>query len=332
MNLGKKQEIIDGDPPAILQTLGSPAATTPSTTRTRAFSYRTPDLQIALNTSDSICGSTKHKSVHVVANPDAPITSALEEANETIERLRKELSTANDATRQLKEKMKGNEEGRDCWDTQKLINTIKDTEPSTENNNQEHNKLTFEESKEDHDKTERGKERRDGSNAAKLRDRDDENHSTRNDQHHDKLVVEETKQDGNLDLLLDEIVLIPQRVLTKDMVREKLELYYHTFTRHSSESQIVEMKKMRQSQEELDKRILEMENKMKLQDQEHKKQIYAIKTDKNHSLDSKSEKNKNTVLTELSHNTSSNTSRVPLSLSIRKPMVDNSIKIDTEQF
>ena len=227
--------------------------------------------------------------------------------------------------------MKGNEEGRNCRDTTKLINTIKDTEPSTENNDQEHNKLIFEESKEDHDKTERGKERRDSSNAAKSRNiNEDENHSTRNDQQHDNLVVEESKQDGNLDLLLDEIVLIPQRVLTKDMVREKLELYYQTFTRHSSDSQIVEMKKMRQSQEELDKRILEMENKMKLQDQEHKKQIQAITTDKNHSLDTQSEKNKNTVLMELSHNTTSNISRVPLSIS--KPMVDNSISIDTEEF
>jgi len=229
MDLRKKQELADGDPPAILLALGSPAATTPSTTRTGMGSPRRPGVQQTavntnINASDSICGSTNE--FRSDADLDAqPTTSTLEHANETIERLQKDLTTANDIILELQDKMEGVE--KDC-----------------------------------------------------------------------------RKRNTTNEVLVGE----------------------------SSENQKLQMKnEMRQSQEESERRIQEMENKLKLQHQEHEKQIQAIVMEKEQIVDTtKTEKNENTILIELSHNTTSNTSG-HLASSIRKPMVDNAIKVTTEE-
>lgn len=336
MDLRKKQEIIDGDPPAILLALGSPAATTPSTTRTGMCSPRRLGVQTAINSSDSICGSTEFRSDRGDANLDVPITSGLEQASKTIERLQKDLTTANDIILELQDKMEGVE--KDCRNTRKSLK-IEETEKLTQNNDQQHDELLVGESKQDGnpelEEQMKGDADADGrycwNTTESISENEDVEQLIQNDEQHDQTIREESKQNGSLDLLLDEIVLIPQRVLTKDMVREKLELYYHSFSRQSSENQILQMKnEMRQSQEESDRQILEMENKMKLQHQEHEKQIQAIIMDKEQIVDTKTDKNENTILIELSHNTTSNTSG-HLASSIRKPMSDNAIKVMTEK-
>jgi len=80
--------------------------------------------------------------------------------------------------------------------------------------------------------------------------------------------------------------------------------------------------RMRQLQLESDTRILELENKMKQQDQEHKKQIGAIMMEKDQIVDTKTEESKNTILMELSHNTAGLTTGHSTS-SKKKPMVED---------
>ena len=80
IELRKKQEIIDGDPPAILQTLGSPAVTTPSTARTGACVLRRLDVQSQINDGHKTCEPTDIASPVIVTNTDAPINSDIEHA------------------------------------------------------------------------------------------------------------------------------------------------------------------------------------------------------------------------------------------------------------
>ena len=327
MDLRKKQELADGDPPAILLALGSPAATTPSTTRTGLGSPRRPGVvPTAIHTnanananaaSDSMCGSTEE--FRSDADLDAlPTTSALDRANQTIERLQKDLTTANGIILELQDEMEGVE--KDC----RKRNTTNEIILVGESKQDGNLKPNEQQMKADADA--------DGTKSMSERNEDAEQPIQNDEQQHDQTTGEESKQDGGLDLLLDEIVLIPQRVLTKDMVREKLELYYHNFGRQSSENQILQMKnEMRQSQEASDRRIQEMETKLKAQHQEHEKQIQAIIMEKEQIVDTtKTEKNENTILIELSHNTTSNTGG-HLASSIRKHMADNSIKVTTEE-
>lgn len=328
VGLRTKQEVIDDDPPAILLALGSPAMTTPSTTRTSARSRRRSGMETPISNSDGTWESTEYRSDNIDANPNAPISPALEQANDTIQKLQKDLAAANDIIVEVEGKMNINEQGRRYQNATKLMNKIGDTEQPTQNDLL-HDELIVEESKQDENpelvNESDCQKKKKSSNIIQ-----DKNQATQNDKQHEKILVEESKQNGSFDLLLDEIVLIPHHVLTKDMVRQKLNLYHHAMTSHYTESQIIEMKKkMRQSQEESERRVLELEDKMRLQDQEHKKQIQAIITNKEHFVFTKTEKNKNTILTELSHNTTSNTGG-HLSSSIRKPMGDKALKIDAQ--
>lgn len=299
MDLRKKQEVIDGDPPAILQTLGSPAVTTPSTTRTGMGGPRTtPGLEMGIKINDSVCESIGHESAQSKANLDPPITSALEQANETIRRLQEELTTANRNILELK--------GNSFQNSTKVTSQVEQSEQRTQNKHQP-GEVVKEEPEFD-----KNPERQDEMLTTEI---EGSQQSIEND---DQRELEETKQDGGLDLLLNEIVLIPQRVLTKDVVREKLELYYHNVAQNSFEVQILEMKKkMRQSQEESDRQIQEMETKLKLQKQEYKQQMREIISNNEQITDAKRNQNQNTVLIELSHNTTGNTT-VDLSSPVKK--------------
>ena len=295
IGLRKKQEIIDGDPPAILQTIGSPTATTPSTTRTDIYGSRMSRFQKGISNCDSLCESMGHQSAQSNADLDFLNASALEQANQIIKRLQAELTTANRAIVEL------TEGGKDCQTSTQLIHQIEPTEQHPQND-QQPGELVVEEMQQDENLDEDGHYCRDTKEF--LSEIDCSQQLIPNDEHHDETVLEETKQDGSLDLLLDEIVLIPQRILTKDMVREKLELYYHSIAQNSSENEILEIKKvMRHSQEESDRRILEMENKLKLQDQEHKEQLLEIILNKERIADTQIKQKQTTVLKELSDNT-----------------------------
>jgi hypothetical protein len=313
IDLRKKQEIMDGDPPAILQALGSPAATTPSTTRTGFCSPRTSCVKTPIHNNESTCESKEFKSAHGDASLDAPIASGLDQAKKNIGQLQEELATANATIAELREKMKGEDgEKNDC---QK--NTIVETKSST-TNDQQYTELVVGEPK--HDENSDTERQEDVSDCISTTTVVKENEEAKE---HDHVVLEELKQDGTLDLLLDEIILIPQRLLTRDNVRQKLELYYDTINRHSSENQLLEMEeRMRQLQLESDTRILELENKMKQQDQEHKKQIGTIMMEKDQIVDTKTEESKNTILMELSHNTTGLTTSHSTS-SKKKPIVED---------
>ena len=297
MDLRKKQEIIDGDPPAILQTLGSPAVTTPSTTRTGMGGLRTtPGLEMGIKINESVCESIGHESAQSKTNLDPPITSALEQANETIRRVQRELTTANRTILELKE--------NDFKNSTKVMSQVEQSEHLEQNHHQP-DEVIREEPEFDKDPEPREEKL--------VTEIEGSQQPIKND---DQSKLKETKQDGGLDLLLDEIVLIPQRVLTKDIVREKLELYYHNVAQNSSADQILEMKKkMQQSQEESDRRILEMETK--LQEQEYKQQMQEVFSNNEQIADAKRDQNQNTVLIELSHNTTGNTA-VDLSSPVKK--------------
>ena len=236
-----------------------------------------------------------HQSAQSNADLDFLNASALEQANQIIKRLQAELTTANRAIVEL------TEGGKDCQTSTQLIHQIEPTEQHPQND-QQPGELVVEEMQQDENLDEDGHYCRDTKEF--LSEIDCSQQLIPNDEHHDETVLEETKQDGSLDLLLDEIVLIPQRILTKDMVREKLELYYHSIAQNSSENEILEIKKvMRHSQEESDRRILEMENKLKLQDQEHKEQLLEIILNKERIADTQIKQKQTTVLKELSDNT-----------------------------
>jgi len=276
IELRKKQEIIDGDPPAILQTLGSPAVTTPSTARTGACVLRRLDVQSQINDGHKTCEPTDIASPVIVTNTDAPINSDIEQANDTIQQLRKQLQIANNTISELKEKVKSDEVGLE------RRNTTESTDPN-----------------------------------------EDVEETIHHHQQNDHVSVEESKQDENLDLLLDEIALIPQQTLTKDAVREKLKLYFHTVNRHTFGIQILEMEeKIRQSQEKSDTRIQEIEQIMKEQDEKYKEQkkVQAGTRDQKFNMDTEAEKNnKQTILMDVSNNPTVNDgTHLPLPKSMPK--------------
>ena len=292
--LRKKQEVIDGDPPAILQTLGSPAATTPSTTRTGPFfGGRTTGLLIdddndERNNSDSACESMGHQSAQNNADRDSPDISALEQSNEMVRRLQAELEKANRTIAELKDNAKGGEGENDGQNHTESIRQVKPSERTQDD--QERDKLRVE-----------GTQKEENPEQQEEIELGVDNHLIESDKQIEEIGREESKQDGSLDLLLNEILLIPQRGLTKDKVREKLELCYHRIAQDSSANQILEMKEhMRQFREESDRRMLEMENKLKEQEEDHKKQLREMSLNKEHSVDLITEQSPISVLKELS--------------------------------
>ena len=274
MNLRKKQEISDGDPPAILETLGSPTATTPGTTETGAFfGDQTPNLQDDENNCDESCESVGHQSAEINEELHAPVAATLEESNEMIRRLQAELAIANSTISELKDKMEG---GNASKDTTVSIHQSESSQRQAEANQQQ---LAVQQTEQDESENHREKVPLEESIVA--------NEVSRQLAQNDPTVQEESKQDSGLDLLLEEIVLVPQQDLTKEMVREKLELYYQGITQNSSQNQILEMKKkMQQLQVESDKRILEMENQLKRQDENHRKQLEEMVLSKDHTAES----------------------------------------------
>lgn len=263
MNLRKKQEISDGDPPAILESLGSPTATTPGTAETGAFfSEQTSDLQDDDNDCGKSCESVGHQSAESNEKPDSPVNTSLEEPNETIRRLQAELATANRTISELKEKM----EGRKPKDTSAIaINQVESSQQHAQDNQQQ---LTVEEIQQDESPNHREVESEEFIEA---------NDCSQQLAQNDRTDQEEPRQDEDLDLLLDDIVRIPQQDLTKDVVRKKIEKYYDLVNQNSADNQILEMeKKMQQMKVESDKRILEMENQLKRQDENLKKQLDEV--------------------------------------------------------
>jgi len=317
IDLRKRQEIKDGDPPAILQALGSPTATTPSSARSGASSPQHQNLKTANNSRHRICESTEQKSCHADGNSDIRITSALKQANETIEGLQKELALANRTIVKLNAKLKEDEQGNDCSRKTKEIK-------QPPHDSLQPAKLAVEDIKECispkvAEKMEIKYEIRDCLNDVKPTVKNLEEHQSTRNEHSDHLVVEESKQDGSFELLLDKTILIPQRIVTKDV---ELELY-HTAARNSTESQIAEMKKeMRQVQEESDRLLLEMENSMEEQDEENMKQLQAIRLDKGESMDIEKE-NMDSLC-----NTAVDCSDKYQAFAIRESMMQNDTHVD----
>ena len=76
---------------------------------------------------------------------------------------------------------------------------------------------------------------------------------------------------------MEEITCVPKEVLAKQSVREKLKLYCQTLTHHASEIQVIEMEEMmRKSHDESERRIQELEIRIRMQEKNHKKEIQAI--------------------------------------------------------
>ncbi len=313
IDLRQKQEIADGDPPAILQTIGSPAVTTPSTTRTGMCGARTPGLETGIKINDSICESIVDEIGHSSANLNTPIASDLKQANETIRRLQEELTIANRTLLELKSAM-----GFQNSTTMTHVK-LEQSEYLTQNHHQPDEYILQEpelsKNLEARRQSEEGAKLYCSDAQKQLSEIEGSQQSMKND---DQSEQEESKQDGGLDLLLNEIILIPQHVLTKDIVREKLELYCHNAAQNSSNSQILEMEeKMRRSREESERRIREIETKLKLQEQEHMQQMQEMISDKEQTACAKRDLIQNTILVELSHNTAGNTG-IDLSSPVKK--------------
>ncbi len=237
MNLRKKQEIDDGDPPAILEALGSPTATTPGTAQTGAFfGDQTSDLQDD-NDCGKSCESVGHQSAESNEKLDSPITSSPEEPNEMIRRLQAELATANRTISELKEKMEGRNANQN---TTTAIHQVKSSQQQAEGNQQQ---LIVEEKRQD-----------ESPNHRELLESNEvvvANEGSQQLAENDRTDQEESKQDGALDLLL-----------------ERME------------------KKMQLMKVESDKRILEMENQLKRQEENHKKQLDEMVLKKDHTAES----------------------------------------------
>mmetsp|Transcript_27073 Transcript_27073/g.30241 ORF Transcript_27073/g.30241 Transcript_27073/m.30241 type:complete len:492 (+) Transcript_27073:42-1517(+) len=248
IELRKKQETIDGDPPCILQNIGSPTATTPSTTRTRHRSVLSADGICALSTID-----------------DVPIhsNSTHENTTSTIERLQQQLASADDTILKLQKEM------RKMYDHK---NIAKDGRKSTicneenENENSTETCVSIEEQ-------------------STIKDQQDQHYITHQkytelNVKYQQLVknheanLEESKR--NLDNVLEEIACVPKQVLVKESVREKLKLYCKSVTQHAAEIQMTKMEEMmRISRDESERRIQELESRLRLQEEHHKREIRA---------------------------------------------------------
>jgi len=318
MDLRKKQEVIDGDPPAILETLGSPAATTPSTVATGNFSPRRSGLDPA-NTRNI-------HDISISSALESSISSDLEQAKNTITQLQNELKTANGTIFHLKETMRRVGGDNQISNTVNSLPEIEENQQS-EVNNRDHNELVegnsiqkgnfeVEEKIGDHTNA------KDSRNCTEsIRSEVEDGLKLLQDTNQDQTLRQESEQLVDLDRLLDEIIQIPQGAQTKEMAREKIERYYHT--RLSIENQTLEIKKkMRETQKEADMQIVEMQNKTEFQAQEHKKQIDAIIIDIDHLARTRKQRNK--TPTKLPYNTVSNAMTLS---SKQKPTIGDTVNL-----
>jgi hypothetical protein len=268
IELRKKQEVIDGDPPCILQNLGSPTATTLGSPRTTTTPTSTNFYNKSGLTIDSISALSEKQM------DDAPVINsnnnsvALENATSTIERLHKQLASANEIIHNLKEEMS------DICD--RKITPTKDGKQNEDNDNDNINK------KKNHNETTclSIEEQQSTKNEQEQQYVTYQKYTDLNGKYHQlvknhEASLEESKR--NLDNVLEEIACVPKEVLAKESVREKLKLYCQTVTHHASEIQVIEMEEtMRKSHDESERRIQELEIRIRLQEENHKKEIQAM--------------------------------------------------------
>jgi len=251
VGLRKRQETLDGDPPAILQALGSPAATTPSKTISSAYSpRRTGQDSLEISNDGNVHGFTKH--VHkspvvdgsgsAAANNDDPITCCsdleLKQAKDMIERLQKELKHANDTVLKLKKKIKTNEEKEEnhCTRISSSKNSI-----GIQNENEDKEDLI------------------------------------QSHQHNDELLLEVSKLNANEGIISNSGIHSPQRVLGKDVVPEILNSYCHSPTRKSQT--LVRDEEIRQPHGESDHRVPETDDGVNFHDEDKKNQAIMMLMD-----------------------------------------------------
>ncbi|MGK3757379.1 MAG: hypothetical protein ACI8RD_009693, partial [Bacillariaceae sp.] len=256
IELRKKQEVIDGDPPCILQNLGSPTATTLGGSPTSTNFHN----RLGSSIDNSICASSEKQM------GDAPVinsdnnSAALENATSTIERLQKQLASANEIIHNLKEEMS------------KII--VPTTEGQQNEDNENKNDIPIETTCLSIEEQQLTKDQQEQQYVTYQK------YTDLNGKYHQLVKNHETSLEEskrNLDNVLDEIACVPKEVLAKESVREKLELYCQTVTHHASEIQVIEMEEtMRKSHDESERRIQELEIRIRLQEENHKKEIQAM--------------------------------------------------------
>lgn len=234
VDLRKRQEEAEGDPPCILQTLGSPA-----TSATTSNGTKTPRTAASAIPSPSaggyFFGRNKQQDD---SNHSAPLSAscavaALSEAKSQLESLEEQLSAANETILRLQtEKILGRSrlddsanKGLAVPDTASSISQLPADEFDL--------KATYKRLLQDH-----------------------------------KISVEESKR--NLDMVLEEVASIPKRVLAKDSVREKLKMYVQTIAQQTSKLEQIELlAEMQKSKEESQVRIRALEERLHRQEATH---------------------------------------------------------------
>ena len=270
IELRKKQEVVDGDPPCILQNLGSPTATTLGSPRTATTPTSTNFHNKSGLTIDNISAlSEKQMDDALVINSNNN-SVALENATSTIERLQKQLASANEIIHNLKEEMSAICDRKVVPTKDGKLNEGSDNDDNKNPNNKNHNEsacLLIEEQQ-----STKNQQEQQYVTYQKYTDLNGKYHQLVKNH---EASLEESKR--NLDNVLEEITCVPKEVLAKESVREKLKLYCQTLTHHASEIQVIEMEEMmRKSHDESERRIQELEIRIRMQEENHKKEIQAI--------------------------------------------------------
>jgi hypothetical protein len=237
----KQQEVKEGDPPSILQTLGSPGtsdattngASTPRTAASAAPSPRMNGFAAGLETQVERPDETPTR-------PNLSVALELVEAKRQIEILEQQLSAANETILELQtEKILGrgrrsNSGGGEAanMDSSLLVHET----PAECDLNLMYERLLLEH----------------------------------------KSSVEESKR--NLDMVLEEVASVPRRVLAKDSVREKLKVYVQTVAHHTSNLQHIELQaQLQKSQEDSGARIQALQEQLQRQEDTYHQQLALLK-------------------------------------------------------
>jgi hypothetical protein len=264
IELRKRQEEQDGDPPAILQSLASPAttttpasATTITTTATRNLTNPTNIFSFQKIQEEDRDGEENNKISLNGSSTSSPILTFDDNSNYSdgnnnteskmrIEWLEQQLKAANETVLKLQEEK--NQQPKS------VIEPISSLQVPGEEQQEANNVLD--------DNSNDVQERKYKQLEAKYMELV---------QRHEA-AVEESKK--NLLDVVEEVASVPKRVLAKDTVREKLKAYCKTITYHASQVQIMEIEsRMHREREESERRIQELQNQLRIQQDAHQRKI-----------------------------------------------------------
>ena len=245
IELRKRQEDQDGDPPAILRSLGSPSTSTTTTTTTPASTARrtpasaTTATKFSFENQPSLQEEGEEETTNE-SDSDSDSSSPIIPSNTTtfeqgkIHWLEQQLKTANDTILKLQEEKQSyvqNSGQRKAEESPLEAAASKqvDTDECNYDLEQKYKELQL--------------------RYVELVQRHE-------------AAVEESKK--NLLDVVEEVASVPKRVLVKGTVRDKLKAYCQTITYHASQVQIIELEtKMQREREESNRRIQELEHQLR---------------------------------------------------------------------